>query len=161
MVIIPRLHPFSGTNTKILQLLTNLQLKIKKRVLEFPTDFGELTSDGLIDATAMTGANSEADLRKIESIAAQEFSNKEPSPDNQIIVANGHLETPGATVEVEDISFQKRFVVMTNLTSLLVGLFFLQRDSTVLDMRQGGLNFQFPYFLSHATQTCRPYLLQY
>ena len=32
---------------------------------------------------------------------------------------------------------------MTNLTSLLVGLLFLQRNSTILDMRQGILNFPF------------------
>ena len=32
---------------------------------------------------------------------------------------------------------------MTNLTSLLIGLLFLQRNSTILDMRQGMLNFPF------------------
>ena len=32
---------------------------------------------------------------------------------------------------------------MTNLTSPLIGLFFLQRNSTILDMRQGILNFPF------------------
>ena len=32
---------------------------------------------------------------------------------------------------------------MTNLTSPLIGLLFLQRNSTILDMRQGILNFPF------------------
>ena len=32
---------------------------------------------------------------------------------------------------------------MTNITSPLIGLFFLQRNSTILDMRQGILNFPF------------------
>ena len=32
---------------------------------------------------------------------------------------------------------------MTNLTSPLIGLLFLQRNSTILDMRQGILNFTF------------------
>ena len=32
---------------------------------------------------------------------------------------------------------------MTNLASLLIGLLFLQRNSTILDMRQGILNFPF------------------
>ena len=32
---------------------------------------------------------------------------------------------------------------MTNLTSPLIGILFLQRNSTILDMRQGILNFPF------------------
>ena len=63
------------------------------------------------------------------------------------MVANGQLEPPIATVELQfevgDITFRKKFIVMTNLTSLVIGLLFLQRNSTILDMPQGILNFLF------------------
>ena len=63
------------------------------------------------------------------------------------MVANGQLEAPIATVklqfEVGDITFRENFIVMTNLTSPLLGLLFLQRNSTILDMRQGIPNFPF------------------
>ena len=63
------------------------------------------------------------------------------------MVANGQLEAPIATVELQfevgDITFREKFIVMTNLTSPLIGLLFLQRNSTILEMRQGILNFPF------------------
>ena len=61
------------------------------------------------------------------------------------MVAKRQLEAPIATVEFEvgDITFREKFIVMTNLTSSLSGLLFLQRNSTVLDIHQGILNFPF------------------
>ena len=63
------------------------------------------------------------------------------------MVANGELEAPIATVELQfevgDITFREKFILMTNLTSSLIGLLFLQRNSAILDMRQGILNFPF------------------
>ena len=67
------------------------------------------------------------------------------------MVANGHLEAPIATVEMQfevcEVTFREKFIVMTNLTSPLIALLFLQRNSTLLDMRQGILNF--PFFSMH------------
>ena len=61
--------------------------------------------------------------------------------------ANGLSEAPIATVEMQfevgDITFREKFIIMTNLTSPLFGLLILQRNSTILDMRQGILNFPF------------------
>ena len=69
------------------------------------------------------------------------------SPEFQIMIANGQLKAPIATVELQfevgDITFREKLIVMTNLTSLLIGLLFLQRNSTILGMRQGILNFPF------------------
>ena len=63
------------------------------------------------------------------------------------MLANGQLKAPIATVELQfevgDITFREKFIVITNLTSPLIGLLFLQRNSTILDMRQGNLNFPF------------------
>ena len=63
------------------------------------------------------------------------------------MVANGQLETPKGTVELKfgvgDIEFHEIFIVMEKLTSPLIGLSFLQRNNTILDIRQGVLNFPF------------------
>ena len=61
------------------------------------------------------------------------------------MVANGHLDTPTATTdlqfEVGDIAFVERFIVMANSANPFLGLLFLQCNRTALDMRQGILNF--------------------
>ena len=110
-------------------------------------DFGELNIDGLIDTGALSGAIPEADLLKVRLLAPHTILNEGPPPEFQIMVANGQLEAPIATVELQfevgDITFREKFIVMTNLTSPLIGLLFLQRNSTILDMRQGILNFLF------------------
>ena len=45
--------------------------------------------------------------------------------------------------EVGDIELHEIFIVMENLTGSIIGLMFLQRNHTVLDMRQGISNFAF------------------
>ena len=126
---------------------TNLGLKYKRRMLYFPMDFGELTLDGLVDTGALSSAIPEADLRKIRLLAPQSIVKEGPAPNFQIMVANGQLETPKSTVELKfevgDIEFHEIFVVMEKPTSPLIGLSFLQRNNTILDMRQGVLNFLF------------------
>ena len=63
------------------------------------------------------------------------------------MVANGKLETSESTIELKfevgDIEFHEIFIVMEHLTGPIIGLLFLQRNHTVLDMRQGILNFPF------------------
>ena len=63
------------------------------------------------------------------------------------MVVNGDLETPKSTVELKfevgDIEFHEIFIVMENYPAPIIGLMFLQRNHTVLDMRQGLLNFPF------------------
>ena len=128
-------------------LTTNLGLKYKRRMLYFPMDFGELTLDGLVDTGALSSAIPEADLRKIRLLVPQSIVKEGPAPNFQIMVANGQLETPKRTVELKfevgDIEFHEIFIVMEKLTSPLIGLSFLQRNNTILDMRQGVLNFPF------------------
>ena len=89
----------------------------------------------------------EADLSKTRLLAPHIILNEGLPPEFQTMVANGQLEAPIATVEllfeVGDITFREKFIVMTNLTSPLIGLLFLHCNSTILDMRQGNLNFPF------------------
>ena len=128
-------------------LSTNINLKCKKRMLYFPMDFGELTIDGLIDTGALSSAIPEMDLRKIRLLSPQSVIREGPPPNFQIMVANGQLETPKSTIELKfevgDIEFHEIFIVMEHLTGPIIRLMFLQRNHTVLDMRQGILNFPF------------------
>ena len=63
------------------------------------------------------------------------------------MVAYGQLDLPQSTIElkfaVRDIEFHEIFVVMEHLTGPIIGLMFLQRNHTVLDMRQGIFNLPF------------------
>ena len=128
-------------------LTTNLGLKYKRRMLHFPMDFGKLTLDGLVNTGVLSSAIPETDLRKIRLLAPQSIVKEGPAPNFQIMVANGQLETPKSTVELKfevgDIEFHEIFIVMEKLTSPLIGLSFLQRNNTILDKRQGVLNFPF------------------
>ena len=126
-------------------LSTNINLKCKKRMLYFPMDFEELTIDGLVDTGALSSAIPEMDLRKIRLLSPQSVIREGPPPNFQIMVTNGQLETPKSTIELKfevgDIEFHEIFIVMEHLTGPIIGLMFLQRNHTVLDMRQGILNF--------------------
>ena len=116
-------------------------------MLYLQMDFGELTIDGLIDSRALSSAIPEMDLRKIRLRSPESVIREGPPPNFQTMVANGQLETPKSAIELKfevgDIEFHEIFVVMEHLTGPIIGLLFLQRNHTVLDMRQGILNFQF------------------
>ena len=144
-VIDDQILPQLQVTTRFLPLSTSLPLKNKRKTLYFPVDFGDLKIDGLIGTGALSRAIPEADLRKIRLLAAQTKLNVGSPPEFQFMVANGQLESPIATVELQfevgDITFREKFMVVTKLTSPLIGLLFLQRNSTILDMRQGILNF--------------------
>ena len=116
-------------------------------MLYFPMDFGEPTLDGLVDTAALSSAIPETDLRKIPLLALLSIIKEGAAPNIQIIVAKGQLETTKSTVELKfevgDIDFHGIFIVMHKLTSPLFDLSFLQRNHTILEMRQGVLNFPF------------------
>ena len=146
--ILPQLQVIPDGLTRFLPLSAKLAIKkISIKCSFFPMDFGELNIDGLMDTAALSSANPEANLRKFRLLAPHTILNEGPPPEFQIMVANGQLEAPIATVELQfevgDITFREKFIVMTNLTSPMIGLLFLQRNSTILDMRQGILNFPF------------------
>ena len=145
--ILPQLQVTLDGLRRFLPLSTNLPSKNKRKMLYFPMDFRDLNINGLIDTSALSSAIPEANLRKILLLAPHTILNEGPPPEFQVMVANGQLEAPIATVELQfevgDITFREKFVVMKNLMSPVIDLLFLQRNSTILDMRQGILNFPF------------------
>ena len=115
-------------------------------MLYFPMDFGELKLDGPIDTGAHCSAT-EADLRKIRLLAPQSIFKESPALSFKIMVANGDLKTSKSIVELKfevgDVEFHEIIIVMEKLSSPIINLMFLQRNHTVLDMRQGILNFRY------------------
>ena len=101
----------------------------------------------LKDTSALSSTIPEADLCGIRLLAPHTILNEGPLPDFQFKVANGQLEAPNATTDLQldfgEKSFRGKFIVMKKHTSPLVGLLFLQRNNTILRMRQGVLNFSF------------------
>ena len=133
------------------RLSTNINLKCKKHMLYFPMVFEELTINSLIDTGALSSAIPEIDLRKIRLLFPQSVFREGPPQNLQIMVANGQLETPKSTIELKfevgDIEFHEIIIVTENLRGPIIGILFFQRNHTVLDMRQGILNF--PFFSMH------------
>ena len=145
--ILPQLQITPDGITKFLPHSTKFPWKSQRKKLYFPMVFAELNIDGLMDTGALSSAIPEANSRKIRLLAPHTKLNEDPPPEFQFMVANGQLEalipTKELQFEVGDITFREEFIVMTNLTNPLIGLLFLQRNSTILDMRQGNLNFPF------------------
>ena len=75
-------------------LSTNINLKCKKRMLYFLIDFWELTIDDLIDTGVLSRAIPEMNLRKTRLLSRQSVIREGLPPNFQIMVVNGHLETP-------------------------------------------------------------------
>ena len=128
-------------------------------MLYFSMDFGDLNIDGLKSTGDLSSAIPEDDLRKIRLLTPHTVLNEGSPPEFQFMVANGQLEAPIATVgmqfEVGDITFREKIIVMTITTSRLIGLLFLQRNSTMLDIRQGILSL--PFFSTQLENEDRTY----
>ena len=120
---------------------------MQKTHVVHPNGLGELTIDRLIDTGALSNAIPEMDPWKIRLLSPQSVIREGPPPNFQIMVANGQLESPTSTIELKfevgDIESHEVFIVMEHLTGPIIGLMFLQRNHTVLHMRQGILNFPF------------------
>ena len=58
-------------------------------MLFFPMDFWELNIDGIIDRGSLLGTIPEVDLRRIRLLAPHAIIPEGPSPEFQIMVANG------------------------------------------------------------------------
>ena len=64
-------------------------------------DFEELNTDGLLENAALSSDIPEADLHKIRLLAPHTILNGGLPPGFQYMVANGQLEAPIATVELQ------------------------------------------------------------
>ena len=112
----------------------------------FPKDSRDLNIDGLLITGALSNAIPETDLPKTRLLDPHTNKCEGNLPGLQIMVANGQREAPNAIATVElqfevgDNTFREKVMVKRNLTSLLIRLLLLQRNSTITDMRQENLN---------------------
>ena len=110
-----------------------------------PMGFGDLTIHGPSDTWALYSSFKEVDFEKIKQISPLKILKQGPPTAFQIIVANGQLETPIEPTELQfevgDITFVERFIVIPKIAIPLIGLFFLQINDTVLDVRREILTF--------------------
>ena len=110
-------------------------------------EFEELKIDGLIDRDTLSRAVPESDLGEFRSLAPHTILKEGPPSAFQIMVVNGYVEAPIATVNVQfevcEFTFGEKIIVIANLTSPLISLLFLQRNSRILDLRQRILKFPF------------------
>ena len=88
----------------------------------------ELNIDGFMGTGALTDAIPETDLCKVPLLAPHTMLDEGPPPEYQIMVANGQLESSIATtklqIEIGHFTFEKKYLVMTNLKSPLIGFSF-------------------------------------
>ena len=87
-------------------------------------------------------------------------------PPFKLQVANGDLESPTKTIQVQfeigDWTFKETFIVANKITDPILGLSFLRNNSAVLDASQGLLHFPHLTYAINATpeeQTPKPHKL--
>ena len=129
--------PLSSTNV----------LNRKKEMLYVPLSFEDgSTIDALVESVAyVTIPQKELDV--IKQQAPSNILKLDDTPNFQIQVANGQLEKPIATAtlefDIEDHIFAEHFVVLKNLTGLIIGLHFIIHNSVAIDTTHGPM--QFPH----------------
>ena len=115
-------------------------------MLYVPLDFENgLTIDALVDSGAYVNAIAQKELDRIKQQSPSYILKIDDPPKFQIQVANGQLEKPTATVtlifNIVDHIFAEHFVVMKNLTGLIIRLHFMRHNSVVIDTTHGLIHF--------------------
>ena len=134
------------TNELYVPLSSTIVLKRKKEMLYVPLDFGNgLTIDALVDLGDYVSAIAQNELDRIKQQSPSNILKSDDPPNFQIQVANGQLEKPTATAtlkfDIGDQTFAEHFVVMENLTGLIIGLHFIRQNSVVIDTTHGLIHF--------------------
>ena len=130
------------TNELYMPLSSTIVLKRKKEMLYVPLDFkNSLTIDALVDSAAYVSAIAQNELDRIKQQSPYNILKIDDPLNFQIQVANGQLEKPTATAtlkfDIGDHIFAEHFVVMKNLTGLIIGLHFLKHNTVVVDTAHG------------------------
>ena len=123
------------TSEKCLPIFSAINL-IKKRKMLFATmDFNNLSMDALIDSGALVNCLPESEFNKLKPVSPDNIIKKMDPPTFKLHVANGDIETPRKTVqlqfEIRDLTFKETFIVATKMTGSILGLTFLKNNSTI------------------------------
>ena len=110
-----------------------------------PMDFNNLSVDALVDSGALVNCLPENEYQKIKSVSPHNILKEMDPPAFKLQVANGDIETPTKTVQLQfelgDWTFKEMFIVATKMTCPILGLTFLKNNSAILDVSQALLHF--------------------
>ena len=133
------------TSEKCIPLFSAIHLKKKRKMLFAPMDFNNLSVDALVDSGALVNCLPESELQKIKSVSPDNILKEMDPPTFKLQVANGDIETPTKTVQLQfelgDWTFKETFIVATKMTGPILGLTFLKNNSAILDVSQALLHF--------------------
>ena len=137
-----------NTDELYMPLSSTIVLKRKKEMLYVPLDFQNgLTIVSFVDSGAYVSAIAQKELDRIQQQAPSNILKIDDPPNFQIQVANGQFEKPTATAtlkrDIGDHNLAEHFVVMKNLTGLILSLHFMKLNSVVIDTTHGLIHF--PY----------------
>ena len=133
-------------NEFYMPLSSTIVLKRKKDMLYVPLDFENgLAIDALVDLGAYVSAIAQKELDRIKQQSPSNILKNDDPPNFQLQQANGQLEKPTATAtlkfDIGDHIFAEYFVVMKNLTGLIIELHFMRHNSVVIDTTHGLIHF--------------------
>ena len=140
------LFPLSKKTFSRIEEPSTIVLKRKKEMLYVPLDCENgAPIDALLDSGAYISAIAQKELEKIKQQAASSILKIDDPLSFQMQVANGQLEKPKAIATLRfDIGnhiFEEHFVVLKNLTGLIIGLHFMRHNSVVIDTTYGLIHF--------------------
>ena len=108
-------------------------------------DFNNISVDALVDSGALVNCLPESEYHKIKSVSPDNILKEMDLPTFKLQVANGDIETPTKTVQLQfelgDWKFKETFIVATKMTGPILGLTFLKNNSALLDVSQALLHF--------------------
>ena len=108
-------------------------------------DFNNLSVNALVDSGALVNCLPKSELQKIKSVSPDNILKEMDPPAFKLQVANGDIETPTKTVQLQfelgDWTFKETFIVATKMTGPILGLTFLKNNSAILDVSQALLHF--------------------
>ena len=133
------------SSEKCIPIFSAVHLKKKRKMLFAPMDFNNLSVDALFDSGALVNCLPESKLQKNKSVSPDNILKEMDPPAFKLQVANGDIETPTKTVQLQfelgDWTFKETFVVATKMTGPILGLTFLKNNSAILDVSQALLHF--------------------
>ena len=133
------------TSEKCIPIFSAINLKNKWKMLFAPMDFNNLSVDALVDSGALVNCLPESEYQKIKSVSPDNILKEMDPPAFKLQVANGDIETPTKTVQLQfelgDWTFKETFFVATKMTGPILGQTFLKNNSAILDVSQALLHY--------------------
>ena len=112
----------SPTGEQWLPLFSGIALKQKRRMLFAPMDFQHFSIDALIDSGALVNCMPESEFQKLKNMSPNNILQEADPPPFKLQVANGDIESPTKTIQVQfeigDSTFKKLLSLRTRSQAL-------------------------------------------